>query len=131
MPAGAAGSPIRIPASRPSRSTSGYSWLFVVILLRQTLELLEKDDVLVRRNLEALAAALARDVGIDAHEVVLHFGEHGTGALVGAARQLRFTRTPQPADRVLVRAAAARTLKAAGSLLRLLGEELAFIHVSW
>jgi hypothetical protein len=78
--------------------------------------------------LEPFAAALARDVLINANEVILDLRKHGAGTLVGAARELRFPRTPQPADRILVRAAAARTLITVGPLLGLLGEELALVH---
>ena len=68
----------RVPARLIPRLYS----LLVVVLLWQAFQLLQEHDVLVRRNLEPLPAALARNVGVDAHQVVLHLGKHRSGAFV-------------------------------------------------
>src|SRR5467141_3104879 len=79
-------------------------------------------------NLEPLAARLARDVVIDADQVILHFREHRAVTLVGAGRHVRFLGAAHPANRVVVRTPAARALEPRRTLLRFLVEELTFVH---
>jgi hypothetical protein len=99
-------------------------------VLRQSFQLLEEHEGTVRRNLEPLPTRSARDVVIDADQMVFALAEQRAIAIVGPGGNLRFLRPSQPADGIVVRATAARTLKAGRPLLRFLGEELTLVHVS-
>src|SRR5687767_904664 len=79
-------------------------------------------------DLEPLAAALARHVIVDPNEVVLDLVEQSTVASIGARRNLGLLGAAHPANGVIVRAAAARTLKPGRPLLGFLDEELPFVH---
>src|SRR5687767_4826972 len=102
--------------------------LLVVVLLRQPFELLEEHQRAVRRDLEPLAARLARDVVVHANQVILRLLEQRAVARVGPAGKLRLLGAPHPADAVLVGPPAPRTLERVLALFRFLREKLTFVH---
>ena len=102
--------------------------LFVVVVLRQSFEILQKDERLVRRDLEALAACLARHFVVHADEVVLHFREDLAVALTGALGDLRLSGAAYPPHRVVAGPATPGTLQPRGALLGSLIEELSLVH---
>src|SRR5262245_61831503 len=104
--------------------------LFVVILLWQPLELFEEYQGAVRWDLETLPARLTRYVIVDADEMILHLLEHRAVARVGAVRDVRLPGSPHPANAVVVRATAARTLQSRRPLFRLLRKEETLVHVA-
>src|SRR5262245_23191825 len=63
---------------------------------------LYEDYRLLRRNLEAPIAPLARQHVVDPDEVVAELDEHGAVALVGAGRDAVFFRAPDPAHLIFV-----------------------------
>ena len=79
-------------------------------------------------NLESLATGFERHVIIDTDEVILGLFEQSAVARVGARGHVRFLRAPNPSNRVVVGASAARTLEPCGTLFGLLGKELSFVH---
>jgi hypothetical protein len=91
-------------------------------------ELLEKDQRAMRWDLESLAARLARHVVVDPDKMILHLAEERAIALVRAGGNLRLLGPPHPADRIIIRATAARALKSGGPLLGFFGKEVAFVH---
>jgi hypothetical protein len=107
-----------------------HSFVLVLDIRRQTLQLFQEDERAMRWNLEALAAGFAGHVVVDTDEMVLDLAEHGAGTLVGATGHLRLLGAADPADRIIVRAAAARALQPCRTLLGFLGKELALVHVS-
>src|SRR5215510_7916681 len=80
------------------------------------------------RDLEPLAARFARDIVIDADQVILHLREHRAVALVRAGRHLGLLGATHPADGIVVRPVTSGTLKPRRPLFRLLVEELSFVH---
>ena len=111
------------PRRRPS-----HSFVFVLDVGRQSLQLFQEDERAMGRNLEALAAGLAGHVVVDTDEMVFDFGEHRAGPLVGAAGHLSLLRAAYPADGVLIGPPAAGALQPRRTLLGLLGKELTLVH---
>ena len=109
--------------------TTGYQ-LLVVILLRQSLELLEEHDPPVRGDFEPLVTGLAGHIVVHADEVVFRLFEERPVAGIRASWKLRFLRPPNPSDRVIIRPFAAGALKPGRPLLGLLCKELSFIHIA-
>src|SRR5205807_3588098 len=99
--------------------------LFVV---RQASELIEEDHRLLRRNLELLPAGPADDFVVEPQDVVAELGELGVVGVVRAGRQTISLGPPDPADAVVVGAAALRTCEAAGPGFGLFGEECALVE---
>jgi hypothetical protein len=95
--------------------------------LRQAFELIDEQQRMHRGNLESLAARLAHDLIVDANEVVAQLRELRTIAFVRALRHPIFLRSPHPAHRILIRAAAARATKPLVAILVLVEEESAFV----
>jgi hypothetical protein len=84
----------------------------------------------MRGDFETLPTRSARDVIVDADQVIFALAKQRLVAIVRAGRNLRFLRATHPPHRVVVGAAAARALKTGGALLRFLREELALVHGS-
>src|SRR6185503_14069388 len=111
-----------------SASTTARCPLFVVILLRQPLELFQEDQRAVRRDLEPLAARLTGDVIVHPDQMILDLFEHRPVARISSAGNLGLPGAAHPADAVVIGAPAARALEAGRPLLGLFGKELAFVH---
>src|SRR4051794_27951644 len=75
--------------------------LFELFVVGQAGELIHEHQRVLRGNLELLAAARARDLVVEAQQVVSQLGELGAVALVGAGREPGLLRSPDPADAVL------------------------------
>jgi hypothetical protein len=104
--------------------------LLILDVLWQAFQLLQEDERSMRGDLETLAARSARDVIIDADQMVFALAEQRAIAIVGAGWNLRFFRAAHPPDGIVVGASAARALEAGGALLRFLGEELTLVHAA-
>jgi len=107
-------------------------WLCLVLvnILRQPFQLLEEHERPMRRNFETLPTRSARDVIIDADQVVFALAEQRFVAIVGAGRNLGLLRATHPPHRVVIGATAARALETGRPLFRFLGEELTLVHAS-
>ena len=104
--------------------------LFFLNILRQAFEFFEKHERPVRRDFETLPTRSARDVIIDADQVVFALAEQRFVAIVGARRNLGLLRATHPPHRVVIGAPAARALETGRPLFRFLGEELTLVHAS-
>jgi len=115
---------------RSSATASAFRIRLVLLLdvLRQALELLEKDQRAVRRDLEPLAARLARHVIVDRTRWSFTFSNIARSRASAPPGTCPFLVRRIHRMVVLIRAAAARALKARGTLLGLFRKELSFVH---
>ena len=106
---------------------------FEIFFVGQAGELVHEHQRVLRRDLEFLAAGLARDLVVEAEQVVAQLGELGPVALVGPGRQPLLLRAPHPADAVFAGPPALGALIPSGPGFRFFGEKRAFVesHTSW
>ena len=100
----------------------------VVKLLALLLLIVDEDQRLEGRDLEALPAALARHVVIDADEMVAKLRVERAVARVGAGREAIFFHATEPPYLVRVPPLAPRAGIFRGFLLRALGKKVPFLH---
>src|SRR4051812_6274127 len=102
--------------------------LLQLVVIGQPGELIDEDHRLLRRDLELPAAGLADDLVVEAENVVAQLRELLAIHLVGPRGRTIFLHPPDPADAVVVGAAAFRARVAARLGLGLVGEEGAFVE---
>jgi hypothetical protein len=102
--------------------------LIVLNIPRETFELIDEQQRMHRRYLEALRTRLANHLVVHPNQVVSQFRELRPVALIRALGNAILLDTPYPADGVLVSPAAARAAESLGSGLGTVGEEGTFVE---
>jgi hypothetical protein len=110
---------------------SGRRWwhrlAFVFDVPWQSLELIDEEQRVHRRDLKSLAAGLAHHLVVDTNEMVAQLRELCPIAFIGAWRQPILLRPPYPPHRILIRASAPRATQSLVAIFVLVEEEGALV----
>ncbi len=99
-----------------------------IVVFRETLELIDEHQRVLRRDLELLPAGPARHLVVEPQEVIAQLRKFRAILVVGTGRQAVLLHTADPPDVVLIRAPAPGTLIPSRAGFRLFRKEGAFIE---